>query len=145
MDKFPQVRDWMTPNPITVTKDTTLLDAHKTMKEANIRRLPVLDGSKLVGIVTLGDLRGAQPSEATSLSVWEINYLVTKLTVKGIMSEDVVSATPEMPIRDAAALMLEKKISSLPVLEGGKLVGIITESDIFRMVVAEWEAEPVPA
>lgn len=131
------VRDWMTPNPITVTPSTTVPEANTLMKQGRIRRLPVIDNGKLVGIVTLGDLREASPSDATSLSIYELNYLVAQLTVEKIMTKDPVTIDPNASIKKAAKLLLEHKIGSLPVMDGGMLVGIITESDIFRVLVRE--------
>ena len=131
------VRDWMTPNPITVTPSTTVPEANTLMKQGRIRRLPVVENGKLVGIVTLGDIREASPSDATSLSIYELNYLVAQLTVEKIMTKDPVTIDPNASIKKAAKLLLEHKIGSLPVLDGGVLVGIITESDIFRVLVRE--------
>ncbi len=131
-----KVRDWMTPNPITISPRTTLPEAHQIMKEKRIRRLPVVDeNGQLVGIVTLGDVREASPSDATSLSIFELNYLLARLTVDKIMTRKVITVTPDTPIYEAARLMLEHKIGGLPVVEDGRVVGIITESDIFKMVV----------
>lgn len=138
------VRDWMTPNPITVNSRTPLPDAHQLMMTHRIRRLPVVDDGVLVGIVTRGDIRGAQPSEATSLSIYEIHYLLSRLTVGQIMSRPVITVTPDMTIQAAAALMLKHKIAGLPVVEDGRVVGIITESDIFRMVAQTWVEEKEP-
>lgn len=133
------VKDWMTPNPISIHKDTTLPDAHALMKENGIRRLPVVDDhDKLVGICSLSDVREAQPSDATTLSIYELNYLLAKLNVEKIMSKKVLTVTPSSTIVEAAQLMLDKKVGGLPVVEGDKLVGIITESDIFRMVVKSY-------
>lgn len=139
------VRDWMTPNPVAITPKTTLPEAHKLMKERRFRRLPVVDHGKLVGIVTLGDIREASPSDATALSVFELNYLLTQLAVSKLMTPDPVTISPDATICDAANLLLEYKIGGLPVVANGKLVGIITESDIFRVLVKEFESEPVPA
>lgn len=131
-----KVRDWMTPNPITISPKTTLPEAHQIMKEKRIRRLPVVDEEgRLVGIVTLGDIREASPSDATSLSIFELNYLLARLTVDKIMSRKVITVTPDTPIYEAARLMLEHKIGGLPVVVDSRVVGIITESDIFKMVV----------
>lgn len=138
------VRDWMTPNPITVNSRTPLPDAHQLMMTHRIRRLPVVDDGVLVGIVTRGDIRGAQPSEATSLSIYEIHYLLSRLTVGQIMSRPVITVTPDMTVQAAAALMLQHKIAGLPVVEDGRVVGIITESDIFRMVAQAWVEEKEP-
>ncbi|MER3544421.1 MAG: hypothetical protein C4311_07400 [Chloroflexota bacterium] len=138
------VRDWMTPNPITVNSRTPLPDAHQIMMTHRIRRLPVVDDGVLVGIVTRGDIRGAQPSEATSLSIYEIHYLLSRLTVGQIMSRPVITVAPDMTVQAAAALMLQHKIAGLPVVEDGRVVGIITESDIFRMVAQAWVEEKEP-
>lgn len=139
------VRDWMTPNPVTATSDTSLPEALQLMKKHNIRRLPVLDvpGGKMVGIVTRGDLRGAQPSEATSLSIFELHYLVGRITLDQIMTPDPLTVGPDTTLHDAARLMLQHKVAGLPVVDPAsrQLVGIITESDIFRLVVTEWEKD----
>jgi CBS domain-containing protein len=129
------VRNWMTADPVTVTPKTTLPDAHDLMKRRRIRRLPVVDEGQLVGIVTLGDVREASPSDATTLSIYELNYLLSRLTVEKIMTKNPLSVTPSTPIREAAGMMLLHKVSGLPVMENDHLVGIITESDIFRVVV----------
>ena len=141
--KHELVKDWMTANVITVTPDTTLPDAHQLMKQHNIRRLPVLDDKgRLVGVITRGDVRGAEQSEATTLSIWEVNYLLAKLTVGKIMTSDPLIVSPEATIEEAAKIMLDNKVSGLPVVdETSKEVGIITESDIFRMVVKAWHED----
>lgn len=135
------VREWMTPNPICATPEMTLPEAHKIMTEKRIRRLPVVKDGKLVGVVTQGDVRGAQPSEATSLSIFELNYLLSKLTLDRIMTPTPITIRPDETVYDAARLMLQKKIAGLPVVEDGHVVGILTESDIFRMIVRLWERE----
>ena len=136
------VKDWMTPNPITAPPDMPLPDAHKLMKDHHIRRLPVVDQqSKLAGIVTRGDIRGAEPSEATSLSIFEIHYLLSRLTLDRIMTKDPVTVRPNTTLGEAARLMLQHKIAGLPVVDDGRIVGLITESDIFRLVVKMWEKE----
>lgn len=134
------VRRWMTPDPITISPNDSLVDAHALMRDNNIRRLPVVNkNGELVGIVTLGDVREASPSDATSLSVWELNYLLLKLKISEIMTRDPITVYTTDTIAEAANLMLENKVSGLPVVEPtGKLVGIITESDIFRLVVENW-------
>lgn len=130
------VKEWMTADVITARPDMPISDAHQIMKKNAIRRLPVEQNGKLVGIITIGDVREASPSDATTLSIWELNYLWAQLTVEKIMSSDVYTVTAETPILDAAELMLEHKVSGLPVIEpDGTLAGIITESDIFRMLV----------
>jgi acetoin utilization protein AcuB len=138
------VRDWMTSQVITISPRTPLMRAHELMTQKSIRRLPVVeDNGRLVGIVTMGDVRGAEPSQATSLSVWELNYLLAKLCVDEIMTRTPVTIQESATIGEAARLMLDYRVSGLPVLNTfGQLVGIITESDIFRMVVRhEWYRE----
>jgi len=133
------VRDWMTPDPVTIEPKVTLPEAQKLMKDRRIRRLPVLQRDRLVGIVTQGDIRGAEPSEASTLSIFETHYLLAKLTVEKIMTWEPVTISPDSSVRQAAQLMLEHKIGGLPVVDNDKLVGIITESDIFRVLVQESE------
>jgi len=138
------VRDWMTSPVIYIGPQTTLPEAHRLMAEHNFRRLPVVDNNdQLIGMVTRGDVRGAEPSQATSLSVWELNYLLSKLCVEEIMTHSPITVPEEATIGEAARLMLNYRVSGLPVVnQHGRLVGIITESDIFRMVVRhEWSQE----
>ena len=129
-----RIRDMMTKNPITVDSETYVLDAQKIMKENNIRRLPIVDKGKLVGIVTQHDLLAASPSPATSLSIHELNYLLSKMKVKEIMKKNPVTLTLDTPFEEALKIGQEKKIGSFPVIDKGKLVGIATESDIVRFV-----------
>lgn len=134
------VQNWMNASTITVTPDTALPEAHRLMTENRIRRLPVLQDGRLVGIVTLGDLREAEPSNATSLSIWELNYLLSRLPVAEIMTENPKTVSQDATVREAAHIMLTHKVSGLPVVDNaGNVVGIITESDIFRMVAQEWQ------
>ena len=134
------IHKWMTPDPITIDINASLTDAHLLLKKHTIRRLPVVGkGGQLKGIATLGDVKEASPSEATSLSIWEIHYLLAKLKIAEIMTPNPITVSTNDTIAVAANLMLENKISGLLVLEpDGKLVGIITESDIFRLVVQQW-------
>lgn len=125
------VRDWMTRNPKTVTPQTPVMEALKTIQAGGFRRLPVMEGNKLVGIVTRKDLKDAMPSKATTLSVWELNYLLGKLTVNEVMARPVVTATEEEYMEDAAVRMLEHRVGGLPVLDAsGQVTGIITTRDI---------------
>jgi len=136
------VRDWMTSDPVTIVPDTPLPKAHRLMMQHNIRRLPVMKNRRIVGIVTLGDVRGAEPSGATTLSIWEINYLISRLKVEEIMTPRPFTVSVNATVGEAAERMLEHKLSGLPVVDdAGKLVGIITESDIFRMVVRDWRRQ----
>ncbi len=135
------VKDWMINPVITVEATSPISAAHHLMKNNNVRRLPVLKDNKLVGIVTIGDVREASPSDATTLSIWELNYLWAQLTVEKVMSRDILTVQPDTPILNAAEIMLEKKVSGLPVIAGDQLVGIITETDIFRMLVKSRKVE----
>lgn len=137
------VRDWMTTEVLVAEPNTPMLQAHKRMRENKIRRMPVCDGGKVAGIITRSDVRQAEPSEATSLNVWEINYLLAKLEVRDIMTKDVKTIHPDDTIKTAATLMYENRIGALPVVDAEDiLVGIITESDIFRVMI-EWFNEEV--
>jgi acetoin utilization protein AcuB len=129
-----RIRDMMTKNPVTVDSETLVMDAQKIMKENNVRRLPVVDKGKLLGIVTKHDILEASPSPATSLSVHELNYLLSKMKVKEIMKKNPVTLTPDTPFEEALKIGQEKKIGSFPVVENAKLVGIATESDIVRFL-----------
>ena len=129
------VRDWMSANPLTIDPKTSMHDAHKLMRERHVRRLLVVENDKLIGIVTLGDVQMAEPSSATSLSIFELNYLLAKLTIDEIMTRNPITVQVSATVRDAAKLMLDHTIGGLPVMDGDKLVGIITESDIFRVLV----------
>ncbi|MEZ4593501.1 MAG: CBS domain-containing protein [Chloroflexota bacterium] len=133
------VKDWMSRDVITAVPTLGLLDADALMREHNIRRLPVVENGRLVGIVTYGDVREARPSAANSLSTWEMNYLLASLNLAEVMTRQPKFISPEATIGEAADLMLANRISALPVVDGNDaLVGIITESDIFRMVVHQW-------
>lgn len=133
------VKDWMTSNPVVVPSSINLPKAHQVMKDNKIRRLPIVDDGELVGIVTLGDVREAGPSDATSLSIYELNYLLSNLTVGDIMTTAPITVKPNDTLYSAAEIMLTRKIGGLPVLEAGKVVGIITESDIFRAAMEIFE------
>ena len=133
------VKDWMSREVITAVPSMGLLDADALMRENKIRRLLVVENGRLVGIVTFGDVRGARPSAATSLSTWEMNYLLANLKLGEIMTRQPQTISPEATIGEAASIMLSHRISGLPVVDSsGQLVGIITESDIFRMVAHQW-------
>ena len=126
------VGERMTKRPITTAPDTPIEEALKVMRESKVRRLPVLDkAGKLVGIVAEKDLLYVSPSPATSLSIHELHYLISKIKVQSVMTEDVITVTEYTPIEEAARIMADNKIGSLPVMRDGKLVGIITETDLF--------------
>lgn len=129
------VKELMTPNPITTGPDTPVLEARQLMIQKRIRHLLVAEAGKLLGIVTDRDIRLNLPSPATSLSVWEVNYLLARMTVESAMTTSVVVISPRHDAKEAASLMLDHKIGALPVVDGGRLVGIITETDLLRAFV----------
>lgn len=118
---------------ITVTPETPVHDALAMFKKEHIRRAPVVKDGKMIGIVSERDLLNASPSPVTSLSVWEMNYLISKVTVKQVMSKKIISVDVNTPIEEAARIMADKKLGGLPVMRSGKLVGIITETDLFKI------------
>lgn len=131
------VRMWMTTEVVTVAPEIPIMEARSLMKESGVRRLPVVDKrGRLVGIITQGDIQEASPSDATSLSIWELNYLLARTTVAQVMTkkEDLLTVSPEEPIEQAASMMRQHKVGGLPVVKGEKLVGIITESDLFEVM-----------
>ena len=123
----------MTPDPKTISPEVSVLEATERMQRERVRRYPVIGDGKLVGIVSLDDLLRASPSTVASLSVWEVSYQLTKVTVGDVMTKDVITVTEFTPLEEAAKLMLDRKIGGLPVVRDGVLLGIITESDIFRI------------
>jgi acetoin utilization protein AcuB len=127
------VRERMTSNPVTVGPETSFQDALQLLREKKIRRLPVVDKSgRLVGIVVEKDLLYASPSPASSLSVFEMHYLLAKLLVKDVMTKSVITVGEDCPLEEAARIMVDKRIGSLPIVRDRKIIGIITETDIFR-------------
>jgi len=126
------VSERMSRPVITVTPETPVHDALAMFKRERIRRAPVMQNGKLIGIVSASDLMNASPSPVTSLSVWEMNYLISKVTVKQVMSKKVITVDVTTPIEEAARIMADKKLGGLPVMRAGKLAGIITETDLFK-------------
>lgn len=129
------VREWMTPDPQTVSGSTPVMEAMQSLREGGFRRLPVMQDGKLIGIVTDRDLKEATPSKATTLSIYELNYLLSKLVVKDVMRAPVITVRADDPVEQAALLMEEHRVSGLPVLEDGKLAGILTITDLMRALV----------
>lgn len=128
------VGERMTRPVIAVRPEMPIQDALKLMRTEHIRRAPVVDEhGRLVGIVSERDLLHASPSEATSLSIWEIHYLLSKITVERVMAKNVVTVSEDTPIEDAARIMADNKIGGLPVLRGTEVVGVVTETDLFRV------------
>jgi len=128
------VRERMSQEPVTITPDVSVTDALRLMRERKVRRLPVLDShGKLVGIVSDQDLLYASPSPVSSLSVWEMNYLLARLKVEEVMTRKVITVTEDTPLEEAARIMADNKIGGLPVMRDDKLVGIVTETDLFKI------------
>ena len=129
------VRDWMTKDPHVVPPSTPVMEAMQLLRDEGYRRLPVVKDGKLVGIVTDRDLKEATPSKATSLSVYELNYLLSKLTLKDVMRAPVITIGPDEPIEQAALTMETHRVSGLPVILRGQVVGILTITDLLRAFV----------
>ena len=129
------VRDFMTKDPLTVTPEVSHPDALALMRKHHIRRLPVISKGKLVGIVSEKDLLSNQPSQATTLSVYEIYSLLSRLHMQDIMVRPVLTVEGDCPMEEAACIMVGRKIGCLPVMDGERLIGIITETDVFRALV----------
>ena len=130
------VRDRMTAKPIVVHPETSFQEALQLLHEKKIRRLPVVDKhGLLVGIVVEKDLLYASPSPATTLNVYEVHYLLSKLAIHDVMTKHVITVGEDCPLEEAARIMIDHKIGSLPVKRGEQLVGIITETDVFKVMV----------
>jgi acetoin utilization protein AcuB len=131
-----RVRDIMSSPAICIDPESSVTSARLLLRERNIRRLPVLADRKLVGILTLGDVRGALPSEVTSLDRSELHYLTEQVRVERVMTQPVVTVDPDVSLKDAARLMIEHRISGVPVVSPAQeVVGMLTESDIFKTLV----------
>jgi acetoin utilization protein AcuB len=127
------VSDRMKQPVHTITPEMPIHEALNIMKREQIRHIPVVQDGKLVGLVTNEDLFYASPSPTTSLSIWDMNYLISKVTVKEVMTEKVITVTEDTPIEQAALIMAEHKIGCVPVMRDNTLVGIITETDLFKI------------
>jgi len=127
------VGDRMKHPVITVSPEMAVVDALSFLRKEKIRRAPVVKDGKLVGIVSEKDLLNASPSTATSLSVWEVNYLVSKILVKDVMTKKILTVPENTPIEEAARTMADNKIGALPVMRDDQMVGIITETDLFKI------------
>ena len=129
------VRDIMTTNVVTIPSNTPVADAGEIMRVHKIERLPVVDKGQLVGIVTKEKLLRVSPSPTKSMSIIELTYLLSKMAVKDIMIKDVVTASPDMTAEKAVALAQDRKVGALPVLDDGKIVGIVTTNDFFYKIL----------
>jgi acetoin utilization protein AcuB len=128
------VRERMSTTPVTIAADVPITEALRVMRQKQVRRLPVLNGEgKLIGIVSEKDLLYASPSPATSLSIYEMHYILSRLQVTELMTPNPITITPDTLLEEAAIIMADNKIGGLPVVEGDRLVGIITETDIFKV------------
>ncbi len=135
------VREWMTKDPVTAAPTMSVRDAWLLMKDRGIRHLPVADQCKLVGIITDRDLRLVLPSPATSLEAHELNYLLDKLPVSEAMTADPMTIGPSVPIAEAARLLMRARVGAFPVMDEGKLVGILTRQDALKAFLSHVEAE----
>ena len=137
------VKERMSRPVIALPPDMPVHDAHNLFRQEQIRRAPVIKKGKLIGIVSRQDLIDASPTKATSLSRWEINYLLSKLTVSEIMSKKVITIDEDTPIEQAARIMADEKIGGLPVMRDGKVAGMITETDLFKVFLEMMGAREV--
>lgn len=128
------VQERMSRPVITIHPDKPIMEALELMQQEHIRRLPVVNHKgHLVGIISKSDILHAAPSDASSLSVWEVNYLISKITVKKVMTSEVITITGDTPLEEAARIMADHKVGGLPVLHKQEVVGIITETDLFKI------------
>ena len=131
------VENWMNPNVITVDADDSMLDATKLLKEHNIRHLPVLEKGKLVGVITDRDLKRAAPSDATALEAHELLYLIANIKVREIMTRNPITVPYNYTIEEAAELLLQARISGMPVVnKDGDVIGTITQTDLFKVLIS---------
>ncbi|HEO6331390.1 TPA: CBS domain-containing protein [Streptococcus agalactiae] len=126
------VKDFMTKKLVYVSPDTTVAEAADLLREHHLRRLPVVENDQLVGLVTEGTMAEAQLSKATSLSIYEMNYLLNKTKIRDIMIKDIVTVSQYASLEDAIYLMMSRKIGVLPVVDNGQLYGIVTDRDVFK-------------
>ena len=131
------VAEWMSTPPVVIAPSMSLEAAQRLMQQRHVRRLPIVANGQLIGIITWGDLRAAQPSAATTLSIYEWRALLDKVTVAACMTRDPLTIAPDAPVLEAAQLILKHKVSGLPVVADGRVVGVITESDLFRLLLSE--------
>ena len=126
------VKDFMTRKVVYVSPDTTVAHTADMMREQGLRRLPVIENDRLVGVVTERTMAEASPSKVTSLSIYEMNYLLNKTKIRDIMARDVVTVSPYASLEDAVYAMMKNQVGILPVVEAGQVFGVITEKDVFK-------------
>lgn len=126
------VKDFMTKKVVFISPETTVAHATDIMREQNLRRLPVIENDRLVGLVTEGTMAEATPSKATSLSIYEMNYLLNKTKIKDVMIKDVITVSKYDSLEDAVYLMMKNKVGVLPVIDNNQVYGIITDKDVFK-------------
>jgi len=129
------VKNWMSKEVISVDASEAMKDANQLLREHKIRMLPVMDKGKLVGVVTDRDLKRASASDANALDVYELLYLLSKIRVREIMTQDPVTVPPDFTVEETAEILLKHKISGVPVVDSDAVVGVITQSDIFRAMI----------
>ena len=129
------VKERMSKPVITIRPDMPILEALNLLQQERIRRAPVVKDGKMVGIISDKDLLNASPSDATSLSVWEINYLMSKVEVEDVMTRDVLTIEEDTPLEEAARIMADNKVGGLPIMRDGRVVGMITETDLFKILL----------
>lgn len=135
-DKKLTVADWMTKSPITIQEDATIIEAIHLLKEKNIRRLPVLKGTAITGLVTEKMLFGYMPTKTTSLDQWEVHYLLSKTPVSAAMNPKPYTVSPATPIAEAAKLLHDRKLNGVIVVDGGgALVGLITTTNALEALI----------
>jgi len=129
------VSDWMTKKVYTVSQDDYLSDAITLMREKGVKHLPVVKGDKLKGILSDRDIKEYSPSKATTLDIYELHYILANTKIKDLMKTRVLTTAPDVPVEEAAMVMLDKNVGCLPVIDGGCLAGIISDKDIFHAMV----------
>ena len=139
------VRDYMMSALTTIPRASSLLDAAITMRRSSIRHLPIVDGEKLVGIITERDVLRCSPSLLSEITQEEYNSIFENTPIERVMTRDPMSVTPDSPIRDAILLMLDRKMGCLPVVEGERLAGILTRSDLLNVLLSLLPTPPEPA
>lgn len=131
------VKNWMSKEVVTVDANDSMQNAIYILQEQNIKKLPVMEKGQIVGIITDRDLKKASPSDATTLDMHELLFLISKIKVKDLMTKPVYTVPPDYTVEEAAAILLEKRISGLPVIDkNNRLIGIITRSDLFRVIIS---------